>query len=625
MNAPEHNIPDDAQPESILDRIETKKPSRKRKPEPARDATAPTNPPGAEIHFRPLGYDRDRFFFFSSGSLQIHELTVSQLGRKPSLLMLAPLTWWESEFASESGFSGRSVDAAVNYLIQTCRQKGVFSPEHRRGRGVWIDGENIVVHAGDRLYVNGVETRLIDAETDFVYERQPTIRVLLNDPLTVFGAQRVFEFCQSLNYEQPVHSYLHAGWLVTSIIAGALRWRPHIQINGPKGSGKTTIVTVNARLLDGFSLSVTGDTSAAGLRQTLSSDALPVIFDEAEGDSQRAAANLDHVLALMRHASAGTDAKVIKGGADGKAHAVTIQSAFCLASIRDQIHQAADQSRISVLSLRPATLRSSETFKTVTGPLAHDITQPEFARRFQGRVLFLLPQTLEAIRVFIQAAAQFFGDPRMGDQIGTLMGGAWMLRNDAPPSLDDARAEMLLHRWEEQSDLLAEASDELACLRSILEAHIKVDGETWHGDVSIGELVDFVYSTLAANYATEARRGTYRSPDEDEPVAAPAPGNINLADADRALARYGLRVERDAGSLMLPPKPNGQLLISNTNGMLERKVMTHTSWPKGWGKLLSRLPGATKPATIKKIGGHPSRCVAVDLTVLGMAEAPADG
>lgn len=622
MNAPENNIPDDQvgdeTPEygSLLDNLEIKKPGRK--PREKREKTElPANPPGADRHFRPLGYDRDRFFFFADGSQQIHELSISQLGKKPSLLMLAPLDWWEREFATDSGFSGRAVDMAVNYLVQACRAKGVFSLERRRGRGVWLDGESIIIHAGDRLYINGVETTLLGADTEAVYERQAAIRVAIDDPLPANESVKVLDFCRSLSYEQTSHAYLHAGWLVTSIAAGALRWRPHIQINGPKGSGKTTIVTVNVRLLDGFCLSVTGETSAAGLRQMLASDAIPVIFDEAEGDSHRSSANLDHVIALMRHASAGTDAKVIKGGADGRATATTIQSCFCLASIRDQIQQAADQSRISVLSLRPATAASKPKFDAVTAPLANEISKPDFARRFQGRVFSMLPEVLASVRVFTEVAAAFFGDSRMGDQIGALMGGAWMLWNDRPPSEQQAREEMDALAWTEQNDLLAEASDEMACLRAILEAHIKVDGAAWHGDASVGELVAFVHSKLDADHIVESRRGTMRMPGEIDPVEAPAPGGISVIEADRALAMYGLRVDRDKSN---PPKPTGTLLVSNTNGMLGRKVMAHTTWHKGWGKLLARLPGATKPNEIKKIGGHPSRCVAVDLIATGIVK-----
>ena len=555
------------------------------------------------MFFRPLGYDRDRFFFFVSGSQQIHELPVSRLGKKPELLMMAPLVWWEGQFAQDNGFSGRAVDSAVNYLIRACQKKGVFSPDRKRGRGVWVDGESIVIHAGDRLYVNGVETALMAAETDGVYERRQALRIAMNDPLPVSESRKVIDFCRSLNYESASHAYLHAGWLVTSIVSGALRWRPHIQITGPKGCGKTTVVTANVRLLDGFALSVTGETTAAGLRQTLASDALPVIFDEAEGDSQRSAQNIEQVLSLMRHSSAGSDAMVLKGGADGRAHASTIQSCFCLASIRDQIQQAADQSRVSVLSLRPATAFSRPAYDQVTVPLVNEITRPEYARQFQGRVFAMLPAVLESIRIFTEAGHEHFRDSRMGDQIGALLGGAWVLTHDQAPTVGEAHEELRTLPWDDQDELLADSSDEAACLRAILEAHIKVDGAAWHGEASIGEMVEFVLSRLRADYAEVAL--------EPAVFVSPAPGAINLQDADRALAMYGLRVERDKAD---PPRATGKLLISNTNGMLGRKVMAHTSWPKGWAKILARLPGAVKPEEAKKIGGHVSRCIAVPIS-----------
>lgn len=613
MNAPEHHIPDDQDhnlpddqdrdetPEygSFLDDLEIKKPGRKKREKTERPEL-PANPPGAELHFRPLGYDRDKFYFFTAKGRQVRELSAAKLSKKTELLTLAELNWWEREFLSDNGFSGRAVDAAANYLIQACYRCGVFSPDRRRGRGVWRDLDAIVIHAGDRLYIDGIETSLVEAQTDAVYECEERIHIDMDNPLTPHEAQAILEWAKSLNWENQTHALLLVGWLTVAMASGALGWRPHIFLSGPKGSGKSSILEVLKILLHGFVLAVTGSTSAAGLRQSLANDALPVMFDEAEGDSQKASSNIDDVLALMRHASADFDAKVIKGGADGKATATLVRSCFCLSAIRDPLHQAADQSRVTTLSLKGATPESRAHNDTVTKPLADHICDPIYTRRFRARVLTNLPRLLESIRVFTEAAGGVFGDSRMGDQIGALMGGAWMTIHDGLPTVEQARERLEKLNWTEQRELVAEASDEMACLNAILEAHIKVDGEAWHGEASIGELVAFVHSRLEVERITESRRGTMRMPGESDPVAFPAPGGISVADADRALAMYGLRVDRDKSD---PPQPSGHLLVSNNNGMLGRKIMAHTTWPKGWGKLLARLPGAIKPDKPVYVGG----------------------
>jgi putative DNA primase/helicase len=535
---------------------------------------------GAENHFRPLGYDGDTFYFMTARGQQVRALTANKLGRKTELMTLAPLDWWEHEFSEDAGFSGRSVDMAANFLIQRCLDAGVFALDRRRGRGVWRDGDQIVIHAGDRLYVDGKQTPLMQAETECVYERQSALPLKLSDPLPAEEARALLQLGELLNFETNTMGRLLAGWVVVALASGALTWRPHVLLIGGKGTGKTTILSAISALLAPFGLSVTGGTTEAGLRQALGSDALPVLFDEAEGDSQKSLAMIEGLLSLMRHSSAGHDARVIKGGADGKASASVIQSCFLLSAIRDPVSQAADQSRITSLSLRKGDELSTATWKRETQPLLTALTRQEWVRRFHARVLRNLPMLLDSIEVYRGQAAAHFHDARMGDQIGTLLAGARLLESDQVPSDGDAIRDIDTLPWDDQEQVLEDASDEAACLRAILEAQVRLDAESgWHGDITIGEL-----------------------------VAAPPIGGLphlgaTASDVQRALGMYGLKVDH----------ARQHLLVSNTNGVLARKVMAHTPWPKGWGKILARLEGAVKPDKPIKIQGYTTRAVAVPI------------
>ena len=534
---------------------------------------------GAEQHFRPLGYDGDQFFFMTARGQQVRSLSANKLGRKTELMTLAPLDWWEREFAEDSGFSGRSVDMAANYLIQRCLDAGVFSLDKRRGRGVWRDGGRIVIHAGDRLYIDGKATDLMRAETECVYERQSAIALKLSDPLPAMESRALLRLGELLNFETNTMGRLLAGWVVVSLASGALVWRPHTLLIGGKGTGKTTLLGVISTLLSPFGLSVTGGTTEAGLRQALGADALPVMFDEAEGDSQKALAMMDGLLALMRHSSAGHDARVIKGGADGKATSSVIQSCFMLSAIRDPVVQAADQSRITSLSLRNASPSAEATWKRDTQPLMAAITHADWVRRFHARVLLNIPRLLESIDVYREQAATFFRDARMGDQIGTLLAGAWTLESDQVPGAGDAMRDIDTLPWEDQERIIEDASDEKSCLTAILEAHVRIDTSSgWHGEVSISELV---------NQLAKHQSG---------------PAGCSILDAERALGLHGLKVTDD-----------GYLLVSNTNSMLGRKIMAHTPWPKGWGKILARHTKARKLDKPIYIGGQTSRAVAVQV------------
>ena len=567
-------------PSNILDMIQIKK-RRSAKAKPDISGPAP-EPNGMLQHFQPLGYDGDQYFFFTSRGKQIKTLSASKIGKTIELLTLAPLEWWEREYGGDDGFTGRKVAMAANHLIHQCYAKGVFSTDSRRGRGVWTDikdgTQRIVIHAGDRLYIDGVETPLLQGDTTHVYEQSRAIAISMDNPLLTSESKVFLQFCRAIRWESKTHGYLFAGWVVASIASGALKWRPHALTTGPKGCGKSWNIDQIVHVLGSFCLAATGGTSAAGLRQSLQSDALPVLFDEAEGDSGAAQNNIAAVLSLMRHSSAALEAKVFKGGADGRASASIVRSCFMLAAIRDPLIQAADKSRVTILSLKAATPESSLHWKSKLVPLAAKITAEGYAERFRGRVFARLPDLLASIDVFSSVCADKFGDSRMGDQIGAMLGGAWLLAEDGVPTPEEARRRVDMMHWGDQDDLLTEASDERACLQAILEAHIRVDGYDWHADSTIGELVEFLRKLEGTSEVHS-----------DHP-------KLRKDEAIRALGLYGIRVE-----------DNGSLLVSNTNGMLHRKIMAHTPWPQGWGKLLSRISGAKKPKDPVRILGSLSR------------------
>lgn len=586
--------PDDPGQDNILDRIKVTDiaSARRKKTQPKPPGPAP-EPQGMLQHFQPLGYDGDQFYFFTSRGKQIRSLSASKLGKKIELLTLAPLEWWEREYSGEQGFSGRAVEMAANHLIQQCYGRGVFCPDSRRGRGVWVDYKDsirrIVIHAGDRLYIDGAETPLLQTATTHVYEQAPAISISMRDPLSVEEARPFVTWCKELNWERRTYGMLLAGWTVASVASGALVWRPHGLVTGPKGCGKSWDMHVLSAVLGNFCLAATGGSSAAGLRQSLQSDALPVLFDEAEGDSGRAQDNIAAVLGLMRHSSAALDAKVFKGGADGKASTSIVRSCFLLAAIRDPLIQAADKSRVTVFSLKPATHASAVHWRTKLRPLADIITSPGYAERLRGRIFSRIGDLLDSIEIFSGVCATKFGDQRMGDQIGALLGGVWLLTQDGVPTVEDATSRVNRMEWSDQNDLLTESSDEMACLQSILEAHVRVDGERWHGDSSIGELIEVV------------RKGFPGS----------GMGGLEASEAERSLGIYGIKVVKECkiGDTV------GCVYVSNTNGMLARKVMTHTPWPQGWGKLLARIPGAVRAGTVK-IAGHGSRVVGLPFAIL---------
>jgi putative DNA primase/helicase len=87
------------------------------------------------------------------------------------------------------------------------------------------------------------------------------------------------------------------------------------------------------------------------LRQRLGCDAIPVLFDEAEGEDQRAHSRLQRILELVRQSSSETGARLIKGTATGNATSYQIRSCFAFSSINASLVQQSDRSRVTVVEL----------------------------------------------------------------------------------------------------------------------------------------------------------------------------------------------------------------------------------------------------------------------------------
>ena len=122
-------------------------------------------------------------------------------------------------------------------------------------------------------------------------------------------------------------------------------------------------------LLGGICQSATGGTTEAGLRGTLKSDAIPVVFDEFEQNEARDKQTVQNVLSLARIASS-EGGKIYKGTTSGGANSFEIRSMFCVSSINVNLIQKADIDRFCVLGL-----------------MRDDSQEEDFWRKFEQRIL----------------------------------------------------------------------------------------------------------------------------------------------------------------------------------------------------------------------------------------------
>ncbi len=537
-------------------------------------------------YFRMLGYQKDGhinlFHFYSFNSKSVISLTPSTMS-KPNLLQLAPIDWWEGMFPRAKG-GGFEVDEAQNWLIDASYKFGIFNPKWIRGRGAWIDGDHVVIHAGSKLIVDGIDTKFSDFKSKYIYEIAETIGFDLVKPLNTTAAHSLLEMLKLIKWEREVNAHLLAGFCVIAPFCGVLKWRPHIWLTGPAGSGKSWIFTNLLRgMLEETGLAVQGSTTEPGLRQLLRNDALPVIFDEAEGNDKRSQERMAAVLELMRSTSTNDGGINAKGGSGGSNPNVFItRSCFAFASISPQATNQSDKSRISLLGVRGLNADQKKLNEKDWIQLQKMHTAMEsrnFAARLRSRTIAMLPTILKNIKQFTAAAAAELGQQRAGDQVGALLAGAYSLASSKEITFEKACEYVAKMDWVEERSLDI-TKDELGLINHLLSAFTRVESSHGVQERTVGELV-----RIAASYAT------------DKTLA------VDKTQAEERLGRMGMKVK------------NSYLIIGNSHPELNR-ILKETPWLRNYNKLLMRLEGAEDMDPTTFASGIKSRATKIPLKSL---------
>jgi putative DNA primase/helicase len=500
--------------------------------EPMQEARAP---------FRILGYDKGSYFYLPNGSAQIVSLGANE-HRELQLLQLAPANWWEGMFAGENGANWK---AAANSLIQQAHRTGVFSPRSIRGRGAWIDENRVVYHLGDKLLVDGQLLHVHEFQTSFVYELSHRTPCPTNPAAINAEAAKLIELCELMAWKNKLNAKLFAGWLVLAPIAGVLGWRPHIWLNGPSGSGKSWILfNVLLPMLGRGVINVQSATTEAGIRQILGSDSLPVILDEAETEDKVGQMRIQKILELARGCSSETGASIVKGSASGNAMEFMLRTCFCFSSIGVAAVMRSDVSRITPLELfkRNDTAsfdRLKELRNVTTG-------NPDWCDSLRARALANAVTIRDNALVFASAVAAFLGDQRSGDQLGTLLAGAFSLTSTKKVTPEFASQWVSQQDWTtwETTDI---DRDEHKALSTLLDYLIKVDGDL-NETLSVGELLDGAFA-----------------------------GNEKF---NQTLIRNGIK------------PTDSYVAVSNSHSSVAR-IFANTPWAGKWKDQFLRVPGAS--------------------------------
>ena len=509
------------------------------------------------LPFRALGYNKGSFYFLTTRGQQVLDMTGRSLRDKGSLFQLAPLQYWELTYPSDRGFSGKAVDQAANTLVQACYQAGVYNQERLRGRGAWWDNDRVVLHQGDHLVVDGQPVGLTELKSNFLYEKSQRIGDDIANTLSNREANQFRELCDMLDWEGNAgNGRLLAGFCVIAPICGALEWRPHLWITSAAGGGKSWIMRkIVQPCMGDIALMVQSNTTESGLRQTLGMDARPVIFDEAESETQKSSANIENVLGLMRQASSETGGAIIKGSATGHAVSFNIRSCFVFASIGVNITQHADASRVTVLSLNNNTNpEQRRKFRQKISPTATNLLTKEYCERLRCRAIKYIDIIRKNAETFAESVADYLGNQRIGDQIGALLAGAYILGSTRIITPEEADSFLEEKGLEIKVDEPVER-DEKKLIRFLTERQTQVRQGRETFDRNISELIAIASGKLDA---TEG---------------------ITASTAKDVLLRHGFNVS------------GTNVAISNSHSAIKRMLAT-TPWANGWGRIIKRIDGA---------------------------------
>ncbi len=536
----------------------------------------PDASPMVDRPFQCLGYNSFQgnvtYYYLPKGTRKITALSANG-HTKMNMLSIAPVTWFEREYTKSTG---ADFMAAANDCMRTCEHIGIYDPARIRGRGAWFDDGRTVLHLGDRLIVDGEQCKIDAIDSRYIYEAEIPTELspdFIENYLDGDAARRVLDICKLLSWEHRTHAPLFAGWIMLSTVCGAIEWRPHIWLTGESSSGKSwTLENVVSPILGKTLLSPMSNSTEAGVRQLLKNDAFPIRFDEIETEDRLAADRVQRIIELARQSSSNQSGTIVKGTTTGKALSYCIRSCFLFSSINPRLIQQADESRIKILNLvRRADYQSGSKFEDLQNLVLETLTE-EYCQKFRARAIRMIPYIRENASIFSRLASVILKSKRGGDQIGTLLAGAYNIKHD--DVVDEADAGDYIRSFDWETELKATPkADQSKCLDTILQALIINESKN---SESIGSLIRKAGQPEPPHYATSE---TVVNIERDRRIAR------------RTLRKYGI-------TTILNKESGGYDIGFCANHSQLKKLLNETPWQDGYKLILARLEGAEKRSAV---------------------------
>ena len=246
--------------------------------------------------FRVMGNIGDRVAVLLS-TFRLLTFPRETICRSHSLVAIADYKWWLAQL-QEPSLSTSVCLHTGSKLLRRADSLGQINTRSMVGRGFFkSEDDRYIWHLGNRLHVDGKDIGLGELP-GFLPVSGPPIRIK-SEPATEAERKRLAAAVLNCRWETPYDGKRFMGWLVSSIVGGALSWRPHAWLNGLSGSGKSWLLDKVAKTICGDFFVPGGDTSVAGIAREVRSDSLAVFFDEREPNRTK----IEEILDILRLSS----------------------------------------------------------------------------------------------------------------------------------------------------------------------------------------------------------------------------------------------------------------------------------------------------------------------------------
>lgn len=488
------------------------------------------------MNYKVLGYNKGLYYYFPFKERQIVALTASA-HTLPNLFRLDNLENWMDKFGAGETSEKKVTMYATNALMELAKHRGVFKEEDRvRGCGAWLDEGRKILHCGDVLYVDGVETKFDQLKSEYTYIAAVKL-MRPTEPLNAKEAHALRLICEGITWENKLSGSLLAGWLVIAPVCGALPFRPHVYITGEAESGKSTVLNrIIKPVLGRMAVRFDGGTTEPAVREAMEYDARPLVYDEAEKSI-----HMPGILELARKASTGGTVKKFGQGL------MNVRFCACFSAINPPVNKTADESRIAFMVIKKNRRSTAmQEYEDLIDAIEKTIT-PDYSSRMISRTLQNMGALFENIKTFQRAARKVIKGARASEVIGAMLAGLYLLHKTDIITLEFAEKWVAEHDWTAHT-IVDEDTDPVKLLQYLSSCVLRLQMPGITRDVSIGDLIVMAHSERDMN-------------------------------ADKLLRYSGIAVK------------DGKVYIASRSQSLE-KLLRDTDWSMKWTRMLSNIEGA---------------------------------